>query len=192
MSDDPRPPFSPHAPRPKARDTAAWADVSGALHPLPAPDFPLDAPFGLDALEAFGAAHALTPDCGLEEAAQHLARHTLIDDAGGRFTIDAESGVIRLAQPSLALFSAGEIHAVRVRSVDAFGGAYESTFHLRITATIPDVVLPDGADPLGLPPLAGHPLALAPAPANALAAWAFLTTPAATWEPAGAKSWRDA
>ncbi|MGE0044725.1 MAG: cadherin repeat domain-containing protein [Hyphomonadaceae bacterium] len=163
---------APHVLSPRAQP-AFWEDVSGGLHAINPLDDYNDAPFGADALDALSLGHALTADAGLEEKATPRAGHTLIDDCGRRFTIDPDTGIISLADPAVARRERGAVHAVRVRSIDPFGGVYESTFHLRIAEPLPEVVLPDGADPLGLPAIeaAVHPLTLAPPPIAPMKAW---------------------
>lgn len=164
---------APDALSPRAQHTY-WEDVSGGLHAVCArsDDPRAEAPFGTDALDALSFGHALTVDAGLEEAPAR-ATHTLLDDSARRFVIDPDSGIIGLADPAVVRRERGQIHAVRVRSIDPFGGIYESTFHLRIAEPLPEVVLPDGADPLGLPPLEAfeHTLMLAPPPVAPMKAW---------------------
>ncbi|MGE0827883.1 MAG: hypothetical protein AB7O04_00840 [Hyphomonadaceae bacterium] len=216
FGDDPLAEYEAAAP---SSASGAWADVSGGMHFLQTPDADTfnkgrraedRAASGLgDALDAFAAGHALTlnegfGDGGLGDGglgdqsfgappartgARAGAGHLLLDDAGGRFTIDPASGIVSLKDASARRHELGHIHSVRVRSVGPDGAAYDSTFHLRIAEPLPEVVLPNGADPLGLEhdpfaafaaePLSaallssefGAPMRLAPPPMPALKAW---------------------
>ncbi|MBI1251963.1 MAG: hypothetical protein GC189_10875 [Alphaproteobacteria bacterium] len=71
----------------------------------------------------------------------------LVDDAGGRFGIDAETGIITLSDMALLRVERGAVFPVRVRVPDA-SGAHEAVFHLRITGRIPAAAMSDGSDPL--------------------------------------------
>jgi hypothetical protein len=147
-----------------------WEDVSGGLHWRSGFNKGRRAEDRIPpaALEAFSYGHSLLLGDDLAIIDPHLAAHVLIDDAGGRFVIDPETGVISLANPGAARSEFGHIHRVRVRSLDLVGGAYEASFHLRVGSPLPEVVMPDGADPLGGDPLA---FALAPPPAAPMRAW---------------------
>jgi hypothetical protein len=157
---------------PRSQGATVWEDVSGGLH--------WRSPFNKgrraedrlspEALEAFSFGHSLLADGELPAIDPPLAAHVLIDDAGGRFAIDPETGVISLADPGLARSEFGRVHRVRVRSLDLVGGAYEATFHLRVASPLPEAVMPDGADPFA-PSSDPHFFALAPPPAAPMRAW---------------------
>ncbi|MDX2237696.1 MAG: hypothetical protein NW203_09035 [Hyphomonadaceae bacterium] len=161
---------------PPTQGAAVWEDVSGGLH--------WRSPFNkgrrkedrmpAEALDALSFGHSLLADSELIAPAP--AAHALIDDAGGRFAIDPDTGVISLADPALARDEFGRIHKVRVRS-----GDYEATFHLRVAAPLPEVVMPNGADPFGMDPFAHDAIlpdnqvfALAPPPPGPVKAWCEL------------------
>lgn len=110
-----------------------WEDVSGGLHPIS--EFrDGDHTAALDALVS---GHDLTP------SGETAGQYTLLDDAGGRFAIDGQTGIVRLADPSVAARDGGAVFEVRVRD----GAGYESTFQLRVAAPLPEVVFSEGADP---------------------------------------------
>lgn len=68
--------------------------------------------------------------------------YALTDDAGGRFAIDAASGVVRVADGSALDHASATSHAIVVRAVDAAGNATEAV----LTVTLNDApVLTDGA-----------------------------------------------
>ncbi|MBL8549939.1 MAG: hypothetical protein JNJ73_08125 [Hyphomonadaceae bacterium] len=166
---------------PPTQGAAVWEDVSGGLH--------WRSPFNkgrrkedrmpAEALDALSFGHSLLADSELRAPAP--AAHALIDDAGGRFAIDPDTGVISLADPALMRDEFGRIHKVRVRS-----GEYEATFHLRVAAPLPEVVMANGADPFGMDPFAHdvlpvpgeHMFVLAPPPPGPVKAWCELAAAA--------------
>ncbi len=56
---------------------------------------------------------------------------TLVDDAGGRFSIDGD-GTIRLADPGAINFELAASHSIRVRATDVFGAWSEATFTVAV------------------------------------------------------------
>jgi len=131
------PPFRNQSDRARA-PSAAWEDVSGGLHEV-RPDSALRA---TDPFDAFASGHDLTGAFG-EEAAPD--QYHLVDDAGGRFRIDPQSGVIRAADALVIREELGHIHEVCVRAPDG----YEARFHLRIATPLPEAVDADGASLFG-------------------------------------------
>lgn len=112
---------------------------------------------------------------------------SLTDDAGGRFVVDREFGVISLAGEYVLTSDAGAVHTVRLRVVEPSGAAYELDMRLRVTGMIPRMLDGEEIDFLaGLPALDEaapmQPAAAAPA-AAADVAW---NTYAAFAAPAGA------
>jgi len=64
----------------------------------------------------------------------------LLDDAGGRFVVDRDMGVVTLADEALLNSERGDVHAVRLRVVEASGTTYELDMQLRITGRVPQMV----------------------------------------------------
>jgi len=64
----------------------------------------------------------------------------LLDDAGGRFVVDRDMGVVTLADEALLHSERGDVHAVRLRVVEASGTSYELDMQLRITGRVPQMV----------------------------------------------------
>lgn len=64
----------------------------------------------------------------------------LLDDAGGRFVVDREMGVVSLADESLLETECGAIHGVRLKVVEPSGASYELPMQLRLTGRVPQMV----------------------------------------------------
>lgn len=122
----------PPAIAPARANAAAWEDVSGGLHEI-RPNTAHADPFN-----ALASGHDLTGDFADAPAGEDA--YALLDDAGGRFRIDPQSGIVRLADALLLREEYGRIHEVRLRAP----GGYEARFHLRIAAPLPEVVDADG------------------------------------------------
>ena len=58
--------------------------------------------------------------------------YSLVDDAGGRFAIDASTGAITVADGSLLDHEAAASHDVTVRVTDADGASYDETFTIAV------------------------------------------------------------
>lgn len=71
---------------------------------------------------------------------------TLIDDANGRFVIDAESGFVSVAHEDIVAREHGATHSVRIRVVESAGESYEMEMRLTITGIVPRMA---GADAFG-------------------------------------------
>lgn len=67
----------------------------------------------------------------------------LTTNAGGRFTIDRDFGVVSLADDSLLETERNTVHPVRMRVVEPSGTTYELDIELRITGHVPQMVGPD-------------------------------------------------
>ncbi|CBS90968.1 calcium-binding protein [Azospirillum lipoferum] len=61
--------------------------------------------------------------------------YSLADDAGGRFAIDAATGVLSVAAGADLDYAQAPAHAVTVRATDAGGLATDRVFHIGVTAT---------------------------------------------------------
>jgi hypothetical protein len=71
----------------------------------------------------------------------------LEDDAGGRFVIDREFGVVSLRDEGLLAAELGRVHAVQLRVVESSGHSYVLDLQLRVTGMVPQMV---GAEDFGL------------------------------------------
>lgn len=104
----------------------------------------------------------------------------LVNDAGGRFIVDREMGVVALKDEALLTREHGAIYDARLRVVEPSGATYELELKLRLTGAVPQVV---GAEEFGFladmataTVLTSAPSAISPAPsattpAVSLAAW---------------------
>jgi len=70
----------------------------------------------------------------------------LIDDAGGRFNVDRELGIVSLTDDTLLTREHGRVHAARLRVIEPSGASYELDLKLRLTGLVPQVV---GAEDFG-------------------------------------------
>lgn len=64
----------------------------------------------------------------------------LRDDAGGRFQVDRDTGVISVADPALLGREANAIHRARLLVVERSGQSYELDMSLRLTSAVPQLV----------------------------------------------------
>jgi hypothetical protein len=65
---------------------------------------------------------------------------SLLDDAGGRFVVDRDMGVVTFADETQLNSERGDVHAVRLRVVEPSGSTYELDMQLRITGRVPQMV----------------------------------------------------
>ncbi len=63
----------------------------------------------------------------------------LLDDAGGRFTIDRDTGIVTLTHDHVLELESGAIHPVKIKVVEQSGVSYELNFRLRVTGRVPQV-----------------------------------------------------
>ena len=70
----------------------------------------------------------------------------LIDDAGGRFVIDRDWGVISLKDEALMQKEQGAIHTARVKVIEQSGEIYELDLKLRMTGAVPQLIASDEID----------------------------------------------
>lgn len=66
-----------------------------------------------------------------------LPAFALIDDAGGRFVIDAVSGVVSVAHEDIVTQQRDAVHSVRLQITEPNGARYEITMRLKITGLVP-------------------------------------------------------
>ncbi len=64
----------------------------------------------------------------------------LIDDAGGRFAIDRDVGVVTLKDDVLLVRERGAVHAARLKVIEPSGASYEMELKLRLTGRVPQMV----------------------------------------------------
>jgi hypothetical protein len=80
----------------------------------------------------------------------------LSDNAGGRFVVDRDTGLVTLADPSLIEREADAVHRVRLRVIENSRERYEIDLNLRVTGDVPQLV---GADELATSQPATEPSA---------------------------------
>jgi hypothetical protein len=95
----------------------------------------------------------------------------LLDDAGGRFIVDREFGVVSLKDESLLTSERNAIYQVRLRVLETSGTSYDLNLNLRLTGRVPQVVgAEDFAAIAGLSATA-IPQAAPPAPTGPRVTW---------------------
>jgi hypothetical protein len=83
----------------------------------------------------------------------------LLDDAGGRFAVDPQLGVISVVSDAILTRDAGQTHTVRLRTTEASGACYDLDIPLKITGRVPQML---GVEDFGA--LASLAADVAPAP----------------------------
>ena len=73
-----------------------------------------------------GVVSATDPDAG------DTLTYALVDDAGGRFTIDPASGTLMVADGALLDYESADLHGVMVQVTDAHGGSATATFTIAV------------------------------------------------------------
>ncbi|HYD87354.1 MAG TPA: hypothetical protein VEA80_07760 [Vitreimonas sp.] len=96
----------------------------------------------------------------------------LLDDAGGRFVVDRDFGVVSLKDDALLATEHGAVHGVRLKVVEASGSSYELDIQLRLTGRVPQMV---GAEDFGFMPEQAAP-AIVTRPRAQIAWTAFAAT----------------
>lgn len=94
----------------------------------------------------------------------------LVDDAGGRFIVDRQWGIVSVANDDVLAREAGSVHSVTLRVIEPSGASYQLPMQLRLTGRVPQMVgaeefamLASMADGLA-DQIANGDVALAPAP----------------------------
>lgn len=85
---------------------------------------------------------------------------TLLNDAGGRFAIERETGIITVLHDETLATDAGAVFTVRLRCVEYSGLSYDQDLKLRVTGRVPLIVGDEANDALWR--LAHGPLDVAP------------------------------
>jgi|CXWL01.1.fsa_nt_gi hypothetical protein len=101
-----------------------------------------------------GTASTTDPDAGDTHTYQ------LTDTAGGRFAINASTGVITVADGSLLNYEAATSHSITVRTTDAGGLTHDQVLAITVT-DVHDGLVPGPLLPGTPPPIAGTPVPLA-------------------------------
>jgi hypothetical protein len=70
---------------------------------------------------------------GIDPDAGAVLTYALIDNAGGRFAIDANTGVITVADGTLLDFKSATSHGISVRVTDQGGLSFDRTFTIAVT-----------------------------------------------------------
>lgn len=76
----------------------------------------------------------------IEACGDETAGFYLLDDAGGRFVIERDIGVVSVADDDLVERERGAIHLVKLRVVEPSGLSYEMEMRLRVTGRVPQMV----------------------------------------------------
>jgi len=83
----------------------------------------------------------------------------LLDDAGGRFIVDRDFGVVSLKDDALLKRELGAVHGVKLKVVEQSGASYELDMQLCITGHVPQMV---GTEDFGFAATAPRSAAAAP------------------------------
>ena len=82
---------------------------------------------------ANGSLVGITAGAGDADATTNGVSYTLTDDAGGRFAIDANTGVVSVADGSLLDREAAASHAITVRATSQDGSVADTVFTIALT-----------------------------------------------------------
>jgi hypothetical protein len=85
-------------------------------------------------------------------AAAHSARYSLADDAGGRFEIDPESGLVSVADESLLDYAAERSHTIAVRVMAADGSFWTRRYKITLLDGAGEFSISDVVEEEGLAP----------------------------------------
>ena len=69
---------------------------------------------------------------GVDPDANSVLTYALLDDAGGRFTIDVNTGVITVADGTQLNFEAAQSHDISVRATDQGGLSFDKAFTVHV------------------------------------------------------------
>lgn len=64
----------------------------------------------------------------------------LVDDAGGRFIVDRQWGIVSVANDDVLAREAGSVHSVTLRVIEHSGATYQLPMQLRLTGRVPQMV----------------------------------------------------
>jgi Ca2+-binding RTX toxin-like protein len=125
-----------------ATDTTFTIAVTNA-----APTTPVDGDTAANAVSesaANGAVVGITASA--TEAKTGAVTYSLSDNAGGRFAIDATTGVVTVADATKLNFETAASHQITVSATDAQGAASSQTFTIAVTNTAPITPTDSNAD----------------------------------------------
>ncbi len=81
------------------------------------------------------------------EPSQNEHGFYLLDDAGGRFVVDRDFGVISLRDDESLESERGSIHTARLRVIEPSGVIYELDMRLCLSGRVPQLVTEDDIEP---------------------------------------------
>jgi hypothetical protein len=93
----------------------------------------------------------------------------LVNDAGGRFTVDREFGVVSLKDESLLVRERNAVYPVKLRVIEPSGASYDLDLQLRLTGHVPQVVGAEEFDAIAA--LTTTPIPHMPAPPAPRVTW---------------------
>jgi hypothetical protein len=64
----------------------------------------------------------------------------LVDDAGGRFIVDRQWGIVSVANDDVLAREPGAVHGVTLRVIEPSGATYQLPMQLRLTGRVPQMV----------------------------------------------------
>ncbi len=64
----------------------------------------------------------------------------LVDDAGGRFIVDRQWGIVSVANDEVLAREPGAVHGVMLRVIEPSGASYQLPMQLRLTGRVPQMV----------------------------------------------------
>ncbi|WP_454713916.1 cadherin domain-containing protein [Caulobacter segnis] len=123
----------------RASDGTASSDSSFTINVTnAAPSAPVDANVAANTVSegaANGASVGITASA--TEAKTGVVTYSLTDDAGGRFAIDAATGVVTVADATKLNFETAASHQITVRAADAQGASSSQTFTIAVSNVAP-------------------------------------------------------
>ena len=84
--------------------------------------------------------------CARKESEAEAPGFYLLDDAGGRFVIDREIGVVTLGDDSLLATERGATHLAPLRVIEPSGARYDMDLRLRISGRVPQMASIEESD----------------------------------------------
>ena len=132
-------------------------DKSWTVNVYDGPDAPTDARlFGGTVREHSANGTRVGTVIGTDADAASVLSYTLLDDAGGRFDVDASTGVITVQDGTLLDYATAQSHTLMVRTSDQIGLFYDRPLTVAIAAGpvnnangTSTVTIHDGADAFG-------------------------------------------
>ena len=117
-------------------------------------EFDVSAPVDIDAEQnsvatgaSNGSATGLVAAASDGDATTNTITYSLDDDAGGRFTIDAVTGAVRVADGSLLDANIDPLHTIIVRATSADGSFSSTAFAISVAAPAAETLPPPAVVP---------------------------------------------